>query len=75
MTNQVPFVNSSWNSAVNLAKDQTAAEPHATVYMGDDQFLTTLGLKLVAGRNFTPDEYIEWATLRCTRQQGHDSRR
>jgi putative ABC transport system permease protein len=62
-SNQVTFVNSSWNSSVNLTKDQTQQTLHATVYMGDDQLVPTLGLKLVAGRNFAPDEIIEWATL------------
>ena len=63
VSNQVTFVNSSWNSSVNLTKDQTQQTLHATVYMGDDQLVPTLGLKLVAGRNFAPDEIIEWATI------------
>jgi putative ABC transport system permease protein len=63
VTNQVPFVNSSWNSSVTMVKDQKQPTLSATVYMGEDQFVDTLGLKLVAGRKFTSDEFVDWATL------------
>ena len=58
--NQVPFVNSSWNSGVRLSKDQHQSTMVATSYMADEHFLGTFGLKLVAGRNFEPGEYIEY---------------
>ena len=63
VTNQVPFVNSSWNTSVNMVKDQQQPTLSATVYMGDEQFLAALGPKLVAGRNFAADEFIEWSAL------------
>ena len=63
ITNQVPFVNSSWNTGVTMVKDQKQPTLNATVYMGDEQFLDALGLKLVAGRKFAADEFIEWAAL------------
>jgi putative ABC transport system permease protein len=63
VTNQVPFNNSSWNSSVNLTKEQTHQNLNATVYMGDTQFVDTMGLKLVAGRNFTPDEIVTWEEM------------
>ena len=59
--NQVPFVNSSWNSSVNLTPDQERPTLNASSYMGNEQFIDTFGLKLVAGRNFAPDEYLEYA--------------
>jgi putative ABC transport system permease protein len=62
-TNQVPFNNSSWNSSVNLQKDQTHQSLNATIYMGDVQFLDTMGLKLIAGRNFNADEIVEWDAI------------
>ncbi|UHQ20734.1 ABC transporter permease [Lysobacter sp. KIS68-7] len=60
VTNQVLFNNSSWNSSVNLTKEQTHQNLNSTIYMGDVSFLDTLGLKLVAGRNFSPDDIVEW---------------
>ena len=61
--NQVPFVNSSWNSGVNLQPDQEQPTLNATNYMAEDQFIDTFGLNLVSGRDFTSDEYIEFATF------------
>jgi len=63
VTNQVPFVNSSWNSSLRMSRDQKQATLNATIYMGESQFLDTLGLRLVAGRNFAPDEFVEWSAL------------
>jgi len=61
--NQVPFVNSSWNSGVRLAQEQQQSTLSATTYMAEDQFVETLGLKLVAGRDFNPEEYRDAASL------------
>ncbi len=61
--NQVPFVNSSWNSGVNLQQDQQQPTLNASTYMAEEHFIDTFGLNLVAGRNFTPDEYVEFAAV------------
>jgi putative ABC transport system permease protein len=61
--NQVPFVNSSWNSGVRLKQEQQQSTLSATTYMAEDQFIETLGLKLVAGRDFNPDEYRDASSL------------
>ena len=63
IVNQVPFVNSSWNSGVRLRNDQQQTTLEATVYMAEDRFLQTFGLKLVAGRDFNADEYVDSDTL------------
>lgn len=63
VTNQVPFVSSSWNTSVNMEKDQKQPTLGATVYMAESQFLDTLGPKIVAGRAFNSDEFIDSATL------------
>ena len=61
--NQVPFTNSSWNSGVRLNTEQTQANLVATVYMAEDRFLDTLGLRLVGGRWFQADEFLEFEDL------------
>ena len=61
--NQVPFVNSSWNSGVRLKQEQQQSTLSATTYMAEDQFVETLGLKLVAGRDFNPEEYRDASSL------------
>ncbi len=58
--NQVPFWNSSWNSSVNLEEDQSFQTLSTSTYLGGPQLLEALDLQLVAGRDFTPDEFIEW---------------
>lgn len=63
VTNQVPFVNSSWNTGVRMSKDQKQPTLSATVYMAEEQFMDTLGLKLVAGRWFVADEFIDFSVL------------
>jgi putative ABC transport system permease protein len=63
VTNQVPFVNSSWNSSVNMTPDQKQPTLSATVYMADEQFLDALGLKLAGGRGFAPDEFVQWSAI------------
>ena len=59
-TNQVPFWNSSWNSSINLEEDQSHPNMNATVYLGTEQLLETMGLQLVAGRDFTANEFVDW---------------
>ena len=61
--NQVPFVNSSWNSGVRLQQEQQQSTLKANTYMAEDQFIETLGLTLVAGRDFDADEYREASDL------------
>ncbi|QOY62446.1 ABC transporter permease [Lysobacter sp. H21R4] len=63
VVNQVPFLNSSWNSSVNLQKDQRQPTLSATVYMAESAFIDTFGLNLVAGRNFTADEYADYSVV------------
>jgi len=62
---QVPFGNSSWNSGVAVER---GAPPvvGATNYFDNGNLVETLGLKLVAGRDFQPEEYINFQDLFST---------
>ncbi len=53
--NSLPLLNSSWNSSVSLKPDSQlrGGEARTTYYFSDQNMLKTLGLRLVAGRNFT----------------------
>lgn len=58
--NSLPLLNSSWNGAVDLkpgdAGQGSFNGTRTTYYFSDEQALATLGLRLVAGRNFTAGE-------------------
>jgi putative ABC transport system permease protein len=57
-TNMYPLEGGGWIETVNLSADQKTPTAFAAHYMGDDHALHTMGLKLIAGRNFTPDEIV-----------------
>ena len=61
--NHVPFDFSSWNSSINLKPDQQRPSASTAVYLGDEQLVETLGIKIIEGRDFTADEYIDWEVL------------
>ena len=46
-----------------MVKDQKQPTMNATVYMAGDSFMDTTGLKLVSGRRFNTDEFIDWSVL------------
>ena len=56
--NMYPLEGGGWIETVNLTADQKTPTAFAAHYMGDDHALHTMGLKLIAGRNFTPDEIV-----------------
>jgi len=57
--NQLPFTDSSWNNSIFLSPTQTQPTLNATMYFGIN-VLQTLGTRLIAGRDFNPDEYVEY---------------
>ncbi|HEY2465712.1 MAG TPA: FtsX-like permease family protein [Steroidobacteraceae bacterium] len=57
--NSYPMQGGGMGSSVTLAADQKQPSAFAALYMGDEHALNTLGLKLIAGRNFTADEVVE----------------
>jgi putative ABC transport system permease protein len=64
VVNQVPFGGSSWMSSFNLAPDQVQPNGVAATYFGD-RVLSGLGLQLVAGRDFTADEYRDLLAIQA----------
>jgi putative ABC transport system permease protein len=63
--NHVPFDRSSWNSSISLQPEQPMPNMSANVYMGEG-LVEAFGLRLVEGRDFTPDEYQDWTALNET---------
>jgi len=57
IVNQVPFQGGSWNSSLTLTPDQENSTLNAAMYEASEDTLATLGVRLVAGRDFLPDEY------------------
>lgn len=59
VVNQVPFVNSSWNSGISLSPEQERPTLNATLYFAEEQTIDTFGLDIVAGRAFQPGEFVD----------------
>ena len=51
-TNTMPLTNNSWSGGMSLKPDQKNPTARTVFYLGDEQLLPTLGLKLIAGRAF-----------------------
>jgi putative ABC transport system permease protein len=56
--NMVPYGGSSWNSDVSTLPDDPNGT-NAGLYMGSQDLLETFGVQLIAGRDFTPEEYVD----------------
>ncbi|PXV58129.1 putative ABC transport system permease protein [Dyella jiangningensis] len=55
-SNSYPLRGSGWDDGVKLKPDQLQDSSGSTIYFADEHFIDTLGLKLIAGRNFRADE-------------------
>ena len=55
-TNMYPLEGGGWIETVNLTADQKTPTAFTAHYIGDEHALHTMGLKLIAGRNFSADE-------------------
>jgi putative ABC transport system permease protein len=58
-TDMYPLEGGGWIETVNLTADQKTPTAFAAHYMGDEHTLNTMGLKLIAGRNFTAQEVVD----------------
>ncbi len=64
LVNQVPFTNSSSNTSIKLDPTQKLPTLNATMYMGEG-LISTYGARLVAGRDFNADEYMDYDDMRA----------
>jgi len=61
--NMYPMEGGGWVETVSLTAKQKIGNATAAYYMGDQHALATLGLRLVAGRNFTAEEIVDRGEL------------
>ena len=55
----VPFGHQSSSSGVGLVPNQPTPTIQVSMYSGDQGLASTLGLKMIAGRDFKPDEVVD----------------
>jgi len=59
IVNEIPYGNQSENSGLNVAPGQKVPTIDVSTYRADVGGLDTLGLRLLAGRDFRPDEIVD----------------
>ncbi len=57
--NSYPLRGGGWSTGVRTDVDAKDSKAHTTQYFADERVLATMGLKLVAGRNFRADEIVQ----------------
>lgn len=57
--NSYPLRGGGWSTGLSTNPEARKSQAQSTLYFSDDHALATMGLKLVSGRNFRPDE-IAW---------------
>ena len=61
--NQIPYGGNVWVSDINLSPEQSEVALNAAIYMDDGHLVDTLGLRIVEGRAFGPDDYLDMSAL------------
>jgi putative ABC transport system permease protein len=56
LTNDYPLQGRGSSGSVSLSPDQKTPSVRTSHYLGDEHAIHTLGVTLIAGRNFTPEE-------------------
>lgn len=55
-SNTVPMSQGGWNLGLSLQPHQKSSTADTAIYIVDDKGLNTFGVKLIAGRDFKPEE-------------------
>jgi putative ABC transport system permease protein len=58
-TNAFPLEGGGWSMSADLQPDQKTPSSQISYYFVDEQALDALGVKLIAGRNFTASEILD----------------
>ncbi|KJV26679.1 ABC transporter permease [Luteibacter yeojuensis] len=58
VTNAFPLRRGGWSTGIQTEPDKTKDSLPSALYFVDEQALATLGVKLLAGRNFNPSEVV-----------------
>jgi putative ABC transport system permease protein len=58
-TRNLPLSNSGWGTGINLQPDQKTDSASVAVYFVDEHGLDALGIRIVSGRWFTPEEIAD----------------
>src|ERR1700721_428718 len=59
-TNAYPLTNNGTTDGIELTKDRVSPTPQGAVYYAHDHTIRTLGLKLIAGRNFSAADMVDY---------------
>ncbi|HEY9131141.1 MAG TPA: FtsX-like permease family protein [Dyella sp.] len=57
-TNSYPLRGGGWSTGAKVDPNAKKSMAHTTQYFGDEHALATMGLKLIAGRNFNASEVV-----------------
>ncbi|NID15531.1 ABC transporter permease [Luteibacter yeojuensis] len=60
ITNAFPLRRGGWSTSAQKDPDATKNGVQSALYFGDEHTLATLGVKLIAGRNFRPSEVVSF---------------
>jgi putative ABC transport system permease protein len=58
-SNSVPMSDGGWSTGLSLQPKQKTSTADTTIYIVDQHALDTFGVKLIAGRNFKPEDVTD----------------
>jgi putative ABC transport system permease protein len=64
--NGMPFGGPGWSATLSTIPDDPGPPISSALYLGTPDLLETLGVQLIAGRDFLPDEYADFHMMGTT---------